>query len=280
MQRVDCLGGRSIEMTWEAYAKNELSEMEELLEYTVKIGQKKKLLIYTDCEDRDAILRIYEDRNMRTRTALKEAGILFQEKKKHEYDTDWRHVRRGFDREDIYIHTFHFTAALDRIPEYISAACRESAAGLSISAAENEAFAAISGSAPANEFAVAIAEKAAEAVRNAKQKNPSRTWDRLECHTTDSSISLYPHSGAIRPLFFISFAANGLKKLDDSQQRAMNDLAMTEICRNLNALTETEAVFVFPSRLVYESGDYYYSAEVKALFVLDEKNRSEQLQEW
>ena len=278
MQRVDCLGGRSIEMTWDAYAKNELSELEELLEYTVKIGQKKKLLIYTDGEDRNAMLQIYEERIVRTRNALQRAGIPFQEKKKHKYETDWRHVRRGFDREDIYTHTFKYTLVPDRIPAYVNEACRESADDLSISAADNEAFAAISGSAPANEFAVTIAEKAAETVRIAKQKYPSLTSYRLECRTSDSGIGLYRYHEFSRSLLSIDFASYGLKKPDDAQQKAINDLAMTEIGRSLNALAETEGVFVSPTWWMSE--EHYYNAAVKALFVLDEKNRSEQLQEW
>ena len=103
------LGGHKLMDIWKSSANNEHINYETVLNYEVKIPQKKKFLTYTDGEDRTPILRKHEDKVIRTRDALKRAGIPFRESNGHSYDKDYKHVPFGFNRIEEFRTIFEYT---------------------------------------------------------------------------------------------------------------------------------------------------------------------------
>ena len=248
-----------------------------MLNYEVEIPQKKKFLTYTDGEDRTPILRKHEDKVIRTRDALKRAGIPFRESNGHSYDKDYKHIPRGFDRIEVFRTIFEYTVTPEHYINYVRESCRETQTMLKLLAEENDVFTRVSGYSSAREFACEVAKKAAEFVHSEKQRWPDFLNKRINCKTSSRVIAI-GHDNEGYWDYVITFEQRGLKKLDSKEEQAMNDLVTIEICNALNALEEVDCVSVVPTGAPYDED--YLCSSVTVYYVLDEKNCKKGLSDW
>ena len=266
-----------VEMRWSEIAKGETASLEEHLSRSSKIGQHRKLLIFTDGEDRQMILAKHDDWVRRNREALKRAGIPFVQNSSQKYEKEFRSVRKGFDREDILTTWFDYTVTPDKQEQYLREACKESREEAMIAAYENDAYEAMSHSSSAREIASEAASKACGIIREAKERFPSLCKYRINCSVDLRELGIGHENEGFWDLK-VNFEHRGLKKPSNPQQRALCDVAAFEIFRQLTALPEVDCVFWTPT-YPDEEGDSCIS-NLSVLYVLDEKNRKGALKDW
>ena len=282
MDRIRYLGdfnyNTKTKQMWKYSAENnKCYKYETELECKAIIPQKKMFLSYTDGEDRTPILSKHEAKIIRTREALKRAGIAFRERSEHKYDKDAGYYSRGVDRIESFRTVFEYTVTPESYEPYVRENCRESLAALKNFAEENEAFTKVAGYAIANEFAAEIAEKAAEYVRGVKIRFPDLIEMQIDCYTDERGVAI-AHRFELHRDYEINFESRGVKKLRNTEQKAMNDFVTIEICKALNALDETDCVYASPS---WKSSDSdVFSSHAQVYYVLDEKNRKKTLNDW